>query len=253
MCYFSGRLYLVTGRRNKLQVYSVNDQDTITLLDTLHMPDLLDTPRVDRQSGRIYIACYGDGVFVVKYDGSKLLIVTTLRCVKDVTSLAVVSPDTLYVCDENSKTICLVDVIKDRVIQRLQKPLEVHQYIDTCSAFLGDTLLVCHKLCSMTKSPSKSSSFSTPLVIYRHGASTPGKVISPPKGVSWVGGPTTDNHSNFLLIGGHPLSVYVLDISGGLIHTIPIFAGSRLIDCTVVGEKLWVGCENGEIIVMSSL
>ncbi len=247
MCYCSGKLYIVTGSSKfALQVYNVNDQDTITLLDTLHLQYYVNKPYVDRQSDRVYIPCYANGVLVVEYDGSKLLIVTTLKCVRYVTSLAIVSQDTLYVSADNSKTICLVDAIKDRVIQRLQRPRGVPQFEDIHAAFLGETLLVCRKY------PSLSSSVTTKMFIYQHGPSTPGKVIPGPQGVGRVCDLTTDNHSSFLLTGGYPRSVYVLDISGDVTHTIPIVTDSDPVNCTVVGEKLWVGCDNGEIIVMSS-
>ncbi len=233
--------------RYTLQVYNVDDQDTITLLDTLHWESRLLQPRVDHQSGRVYIPCPVDGVLVVKYDGSKLLIVKTLRCVRFVKSLAIVSSDTLYVWDEdeNSKSVCLVDVTKDTITQRLQTPRGVpHSLKPSYVSFLGETLLVCH---------GHSMSTSTPLVIYQHGVSTTGKVISMSQGLDCVGGLTTDNHSSFLLTGGYPYSVYVLDISGDVTHTIPIFRVSDPADCTVVGEELWIGNFDGEIIVMSSL
>ncbi len=242
MCYFSGKLHIVTGlERYTLQVYSVNDQHTITLLGTWHMPVGLGQPRVDHQSGRVYIPRYADGVLVVKYDGSKLLIVSTLRCVRDVSSLAIVSPDTLYVFDNNDQTVCLVDVIHDRVTWRLQKPRSRY-FRKWKVAFLGETLIVGHR-------------YGDSLVKYRHGASTPGKVINSRQRMCWVGVLTTDNHSSFLLIGGVSsiYHVYVLDISGDLTHTIPIVTDSEPVDCTVVGKKLWVVCDNGGIIVMSSL
>ncbi len=247
MCYFSGKLYIGTG--GTLQVYNVDNQDNITLLDTLHMPGLKH-PRVDHQSGRVYIPYRGHGILVVKYDGSKLLRVRTMRCVQDVSSLAMVSPDTLYVCDNNSETVCLVDVTTDRVTQRLQRPQRVPQYQDNYVAFLGETLLVYHKNPSR---PTLSSRLTMKLVIYRHGASTPGKVIPNPQGMDLVNRLTTDNHSSFLLIHSFKRSVYVLDISGDVTHTIPIITDSEPVACTVVRGKLWVGCSNGDIIVMSSL
>ncbi len=46
--------------------------------------------------------------------------------------------------------------------------------------------------------------------------------------------------------------MYVLDISGNHTHAIPIPGDRVPWDCTVVGGQLWVGCINGDIIVMSS-
>ncbi len=248
MCYHSGRLYTVEERwedgsdRHRLAVYSVTDQDTVTLLDTLDLEGYASHPRVDRQSGRVYIPCEDHGVCVVRYDGSKLVPVTTLRCVGEagrLHGLAVVSTDTLYVCDMDSRTVCLIDVSQDRVTHRLQRPWEVRGktlQIMQIIAVLGDTVLV---------------GYTSNLVIYRHGVPTPRKVIPRPQGLRNVLGLTTDHHSSFLLCDGS-MYVYVLDISGNLTHTIPIPGYRKPQDCTVVGEQLWVGCSNGDIIVMSS-
>ena len=244
MCYHSGRLYTVE-RHGKdrsavtLAVYGVSDQETVTLLDTLDLEGLARDPRVDRQSGRVYIPCLDLGVCVVRYDGSKLLPDTTLRCVGDADSLAVVSTDTLYVGDRVSYTVCLVDVTQDRVTARLQPPREVSGETVYRIAVLGDTVLVVYK-------------FSNNLVIYRHGVPTPGKVIPRPQGLENVNALTTDHHSSFLLCDDESRSVYVLDISGNHTHTILMPGDGTPWDCTVVGGQLWVGSNTRDIIVMSS-
>ncbi len=196
-------------------------------------------PRVDRQSGRVYIPCGRRGVYVVRYDGSKLVPVATLRCVAEAYGLAVVSRDTLYVCGWASESVCSVDVTKDRVTARLHPPREVRSEWTQHMAVLGDTVLVVYTGAN--------------LVIYRHGVSTPGKLLPKPGGLQmFVHGLTTDYHSSFLLLDNDSHTVYVLDISGTLTHTIPI-PGDRLpLDCTVVGGQLWVACRNGVIIVISS-
>ncbi len=242
MCYYSGRLYTVETRDEEdksdiLAVYSVSDQDTVTLLDTLDLEGEAREPRVDRQSGQVYIPCRSRGVCVVRYDGSKLVPVTTLRCVW-AASLAVVSTDTLYVCDGGSKTVCLIDVIQDRVTARLQLPGEVRGEIPLNIAVLGDTVLVWYG--------------SDNLVIYQHGVPTPGRVTPRPQGLGYVFGLTTDHHSSFLMCDDRSRSVYVLDISGNHTHTIPIPGDRVPWDCTVVGGQLLVGCTNGSSIVMSS-
>ncbi len=242
MCYYSGRLYTVEARRkdgsyrHRLAVYSVSDQDTVTLLDTLDLEWGPRHPRVDRQSGQVYIPSEDHGVCVVRYDGSKLVPVTTLRCVGYVYNLAVVSTDTLYVSEMASNTVCLIDVTQDRVTARLQPPQEVRGQMPGNIAVLGDTVLVMYGN----------------LVIYRHGVPTPGKVIPRLQGQKAVSGLTTDHHSSFLLCDRRSRSVYVLDISGNHTHAIPIPGDRVPWDCTVVGGQLWVGCINGDIIVMSS-
>ncbi len=243
MCYFSGKLYTTEGRHRAgsainllLSVYSVTGLYTITLLDTLDLgPDpqiIINHPRVDLHTGKIYIPCWRRGVCVVRYDGNKLAPVTTLMCVKDAASLAVVSTDTLYVCDFNSETVCVVDVNQDRVTHRLQKLWTPSRSI----AVLGDTVL---------------AGMRDALCIYRHGISTPEQLHNL-KVLRDVTAVTTDHHSSFLVVDCIMDKVYVLGVSGNHTHTIPIPQYRSAVDCTVVGEQLWVGCQKGYIIVMSS-
>lgn len=248
MCYLSGMLYSTERRweagsaRYRLAVNSVSDWDTLALLDTLdlHLQDAYRQPRVDRQTGRIYIPCMSRGVRVVRYDGIKLIPVTTLRCVWEAASLAVVSSDTLYVSDWDIDTVsvCLVDVLQDKVITRLQAPKEVSDRRAGHIAVLADTVLVDYG--------------GKNLVTYRHGVPTRGKMLPQPQGLRSVTALTTDHHSSFLLTDVVSRSVYVLDISGNLTYTIPLPGNRWPLDCTVVGRQLWVGCRNGDITVMSS-
>ncbi len=222
--------------RRRLSVYSVTDQDTVTVLDTLDLDGDASQPCVHHQSVRVYIPCGHHGISVVRYDGSKLVLVTTLRCVSEAENLAVVSPDTLYVCDGDSRTVCLVDVTQDRVTGRLQKLVGMKRQSPWHVAFLAETVLVDYG--------------DGGLVTYRHGVPTSGKVLPRLHGLRWVSGLTTDLHSSFLLFDSRAL--YVLDISGNLTHTISISGDREPADCTVVWGQLWVGCKNGDIIVMSS-
>ncbi len=148
MCYFGGRLFITEqleeaeAYRYRLAAYNVTNQDSVTLLDTMDLGTQAGQPRVDRQSGQIYIPCRRhNGVRVVMYDGRKLVPVSTLRCVRNPDNLAVVHPDKLYVSDLDSHTICLVDVTQDRITERLQ----TEQLSDSRSlasiAVLADTVL----------------------------------------------------------------------------------------------------------------
>ncbi len=251
MCYFSKRLYTLETCRPAgygkygllLAVYSVTDKDTMALLDTLdlkvdvemHNDDVYNfQPRVDLQTGKVYIVCGHHGVCVVRYDGSKLVPVTTLRCVGEAVSLAVVSPDTLYVCDRDSKAVCVVDVNQDKVTDRLQERLLL-----TLShiAVLGDSVLM--------------AGWDGDMFIYRHGISRHERPTILPVRLD-VRALTTDHHSSFLLADSWSGTVCVLDINGNLTHTIPIPRSRSPQDCTVVEEQLWVGCKTGDVIVMSS-
>ncbi len=242
MCYFSGKLYITyTGSedgRNVLAVYSVTNGNvsTVKLLDTLVLECVTLEPRVDRHSGRVYLPCGCHGVYVVRYDGNKLVPVTTLKCVANAVNLAVVSSNTLYVSDWTRKTVCLVDVTQDRVTARLQPPLEVRDKCAYYIAVMGDTVLVLHE--------------GRNLVIYQHGVPTPGKVVPWPEGLGKVLCLTSDHHFSFLLCGYY--NMYVLDIFGNLTHTIAVPPKCKPSDCTVVRDQLWVASAFGDIVVMPS-
>ncbi len=244
ICYFGGRLYTTEEWKGavsvayRLAVYSVTDQDTITILDTLGLEGQPAQPCIDCQSGRIYFSCYSRGIYLVRYDGSKLVPIATLWCVRQAVALAVVSPDSLYVCDDNSNTVCLVDVTQDRVKARLQNPVEVAYSIPFTMAVLGDMVLLGYE--------------NDELVIHRHGVPTPGKLLPKPRGLKDISSLTTDHHSSFLLVDNQSNTLFVLDISGNLTHTISIPVSRHQQDCTVVGGQLWVGNFYGDITVLSS-
>ncbi len=254
MCYSSGRLYTTEmwqeagSNRTLLAVYSVTlDKDTVSLLDTLDLEGAdmnAYHPRIDHQNGKVYIPCESHGICVARYDGSKLVRIATLRAVVKAMNLAVVSPDTLYVCDWPSHTVCVVDVSQDRVTARLRKPgeLSVTGVVPDKTAVLGDTVLVGH------------ISFS--LAIYRHGVHTPGKLLTPPQRLDKVYDITTDHHFSFLLACkfSDRHTVLVFDINGNLTHTIPIPGHWEPRACTVVEGEVWVACKNGytnNILVLS--
>ncbi len=244
MCYFSGRLYTIEARRKgrhnsfRLAVYSVTDQATIILQDTLDLDEPVYKPRVDRQSGQVYISCGPHGVCVVRYDGRKLVRVATLsKDMGSAISLAVMSQDTMYVGEEYTYTVYLRSATQDRDIASLKEPWKERKWPNGI-AVLGDTILVGYE--------------DHDLALYRHGVSTPVKKLPQPPGLDDVSGLTTDYHSSFVLAGRDSDTVYVFDITGKRTHNIPIPGNRRLWDCTVVERELWVGCYDGDIIVLSS-
>ncbi len=268
MCCFSGRLYTIESQsetefpnqRYSLAVYSTTDTDSVMLLQ-LDVVDLtvntVGKPRVDHQSGRVYIPCGQAGVLVMKYDGSELVQVTILRCLRKTGMLAVVSTDTLYVRDSASNTVCLVDVSQDRVIAKLQeprgvkgkKPMQIHV------AVLGDTIVVLYGGNRYRRNQhSKIPKCTCKLVIYRHGDPTSGKQLCPDwlQRLQRVSDLTTDHHSSFLLVDSDSHTVYVMDVIGNFTHTIPIPVNRQPWACTLVRDQVWLGCHNGDIIAMSS-
>ena len=251
ICYSSGRIYTTEmwkeagSTRTLLAVYSVTlDKDTVTLLDTLDLEGANMNayyPRMDHQNGKVYIPCATHGICVVRYNGSKLVRIATLSGVVKAMNLSVVSPDTLYVCDWHSHTVCLLDVSQDRVIARLRTPgeLGLTGTVPDKTAVLGDTVLVGHLGYS--------------LAIYRHGVYTPGKLLTLPQRLDNVYDITTDNHFSFLVACkfSDRDTVLVFDTNGNVIHTIPIPGDTKPVACTVVGGELWVAYLNGKISVLS--
>ena len=278
----------------RLAAYTVTGKTAITPLDTLHLENTfrISKPRVDHHTGLIYIPCSKNGISVVKYDCNKLVVIKTLRCVEIARALAVVSQDILYVCswhsvEKKKDCVCVVDVSQDRVTTRLQPPRGVREWFPVNITILGDTLLVKYVRTCMVV----SASIEEKLVIYRHNASTPGKLVTRPQGLQNVSGLSTDQHSSFLVADIASCKVFVLGISGNLTHTIsipevdipiplvdtpipgvgipvpgfgiPFVPGVGIPmpdvptvrqpwDCTVVGRQLWMGCCTEDVIVMSS-
>ncbi len=130
----------------RLVVYSVTDHGNVTLHDTLELKG--DgwsggwEPRVDHSNGWVYIPAGKWGIWVIRYDCSKLVLVTRLKCVGNAKSVAIVSADRLYVCDYATKTVCVVDVKRDEVTSTLQVPPGVGLHAPHSVAILGDTALV---------------------------------------------------------------------------------------------------------------
>ncbi len=243
MCHYRGRLYTIEFRREawsyRLAVYSVNDKDTVTLLDVLDMLGDAREPRIDRRSGQVYVPCETRGVSIVRYDGSKLVPVTSLRCVGKVASLAVIPcTSTLYVSDRENYAVSIVDVDQDRVTKIVHGLKEVRGDSPNHIAVLGDTVLLVYE--------------DEHLVIYQHNVPSSGKVIPWPQGLRSVWSLTTDDHFSFLLTCSDSHTIYVLDFAGNLTHTIPIPGDREPRACTVMGGQLWVGCDNGDIVMSSS-
>ncbi len=252
MCYFSGRLYTTDRRKEagsykfRLAVYNVtNSKDTVTLLDTLALEgDEVGEPHVGHQTGQVFIPNRCRGIYVVRYDGRKLVRINTLRCVENAGTLAVASPDTLYVCDLARKAVCLVDVTRDMVTCTLETlaQWEIENLGESYISVLGGTALVVN-----------DERFPKKVFIHRHGVSCVSHEVLPQPQEMWsVSGLSTDNHTSFLLIDSVFHNVYVLDISGNFTHTIPIREERIPLDCIVVEGQLWVLCKDGDIVIMSS-
>ncbi len=211
-----------------ITVYSGVKENNLVQLDARGFRSThLGKPSVDHYIGQVYIPAIGNGVNVVRYDGTRLLKHPTLKCVPGASAVAVVSREALYVCDSVNGTVCLVDIKKDRVTARLDAPLEIHGD-GRCPhhiAVVGDTILVSY--------PGPN------LVIYRHGISARGKMVPRPQGLTSVSALSTDNRKCFLVTDLPSSTVFVLDLSGKLIRAIRLPVNDA-VDCTVVDGQLLV-------------
>ncbi len=195
-------------------------------------------PHVDRLSQQVFVPCWGNGVTVARLDSERLEREGTLTCVRFTFSVDVMSPNTIFVCEASSDSVYVVDVRNDRLISRLETPDTVRGKMPYRLSVLGDSVIVDYGDTVHT------------LVVYRHGG--PARVIPHPGGLKVVTPVSTDWQRHFLLTDYGNKSVFVMDASGKLHHTVNIDTVSELRDCAVINRKLWVGCGNGDIVIMSS-
>ena len=245
LCYSEGFLYVLRCQEFSLNltVHSVQpDSAHITELDTLTVllekrylaPSL--RPRMDHHSRRVFIPCLDSGVTVARLDGDRLVTERTLTCIRRALSVDVMSPDTVYVGDSDSRSVHVVNVIANRITSTLMKPDTLRDQPPYSLAVLGDSVMVGYS--------------GSNLVIYRHGSPAPVRVIPRPGGLMEVSAISTDYHSNFIVTGGNTSSMFIIDSAGNLHHTIKHTA-SMPEDCVVVNGQLWVSDFYG-IVIMSS-
>ena len=210
----------------------------LTLLDTVTVEDSSWYPRVDGHSQQVYIphGLYSRGVSLVSWEDNRLTPQPTLKCVDECNSVGVMSPHTLCACDRDSRSVSVISVTDDTVTARLSKPEEVRDKEPWRTAVLGDSVLVRYE--------------GDNLVVYENGVSSPGTMVTWPAGLQSVWGMSSDGVSRFLVCGGDSKAVWTLDVSGKLCDKINVDTDS-VVDCTVMDGKLWVGCYNGDIVIMS--
>ena len=193
-------------------------------------------PRADDYTQQIYIPIgYEGGVLVVSWKDNSLTIQRILKCVGVCWSVAVLSPHELCACDQTKGHVIVVRVTDDSVTGKLEKPAQVEGAGPVAIAVLKSTILV---------------RYGAHLVVYENGVSSPGTMVTFPKVLSPLSGMSSDGVSTFFFCN-HGKNVSILDAKGKLCDNIDIDTDSRVFDCTVGDGKLWVGCTNGEILVMS--
>ncbi len=222
---------------DSLCMYQVSGQG-LTLLDTVTVEGYSLYPRVDGHIQQVYIPReWSSGVSVVSWEDNRLTPQPTLKCVCECYSVGVISPHTLFACDRDKGSVSVVSVTNDTVTARLSKPEEVRDKKPRGTAVLGDSVLVRYE--------------GDNLVVYENSASSPGTMVTWPAGLQSVYGMSSDGVSRFLVCERGSNTVFTLDVTGKLCDKINIHTGSRVRDCTVVDGKLWVGCYNGDIVVLS--
>ena len=233
-----------------LAVYRVrSDSGDITVLDRL----ILGTgklmwpvcPRLARHTCHVFITTPGHGVTVARIHDHRLVKEMTLTCVRKADTVDAMSSDTVYVGDGSSRSVHVVDVRDDKITSTLEKPDTVTGEWPYSLAVLGNNIMVRY-----------GPTYPT-VVVYRHGSPAPVRVIPHPRTLNVVLAVNTDCQRHFLLTDWEGKSVFVMNASGNLQHTVSISSLSAgnaglLRDCAVVNRQLWVGCQNGEIVVMSS-
>ncbi len=250
-CYDENKIYCVEGwdedgvcsYRYCLSMYESNGQGgTLSLLDSILLGERCFRPRADRQSHKVYIPCGKNGVKIFRCVESRLMTVGTLGCVRRAVDVAVMSVDSICVCDWEHYRVCIVNVRTDTVIRRLYRPAPAIRRPYYVSA-LGKTILVCYH----------DYGGRDTMVTYRSDSQTFDRLLRIPDGLHFVSSITTDGHSSFLVTDWDSDSVFVLDKSGTLRHRIqPCTDSRRLLDCAVVQSQLWLWDGTGNIVVMAS-
>ncbi len=193
LCCEGNKLYCVEQRLkdgdhgNWLTAYDVSGakDGSLSLLDKVEVGELARgcLPRVD-SSHLVYVQCGWSGVYIFRCQGGRLLPVRDpLRCVRYARSICVNTADTVFVCDWDTDSVCLVSVSSDRVIRRLERPAQIRGHPYHVSV-LGQTVLVFYD-------------YNNTLVTYRSNSPTPDHVLQALGGLGWVGGEC--NHRQSLL------------------------------------------------------
>ena len=266
LCFHNHRLFSIEsdGSACDLCMYKVTGQG-LTLLDTItacssQKPASSKSfgqqivrifwpnpcPRVDGYTQQVYVPNRPfEGLSVVSWEDNRLRTQTILTCVAKCHSVGVLSPNTLCACDRSSGSVSVIRVTDDTVTDTLKKPAKVagkmpYNIADTkpfATAVLGSSILVWYG--------------DRNLVVYKNGVSSLGTVVAWPEGLEAVSEISSDAVSRFLVCDHVRKAVFILNENGRLCDKININTDSNVYDCTVGDGKLWVGCANGDIVVMS--
>ncbi len=210
----------------------------LTLLDTVETGEIFACPSVDGYTKQVYTpGGFYQKVLVFMWEDIGLVTHSTLKCLGKCHSVGVLSPHTLCACDSSSGSVKVVRVTDDTVTDTLRKPAEVADKKPVYTAVLGSSILVWYEPYN--------------LVLYENGVASPGTMVAWPAGMKSVNSMSSDGVSRFLVCDCQSKAVFILDENGKLCDKVNINTTSMVWDCTVGDGKLWVGCANGDIVVMS--
>ena len=260
MCYMDGVFYILQrgfdSLQNRLNAYSVSDESKLTQLDSLDLDSKTSGsrgvwwPRADHWNQCVYVPCEGNGLIVVRWNGTNLVKTKALTCVTPAVSVAPMSSHHLYAGDGDRKDVCVVDIAQDKVIKRLSPPKRFEDRYPLRIAVLGDNVLVGFEHLFAFALPSRVKKHLDTLVLYKHESTAPVKFVQP-KGMQHAEGIGTDGHSKFLVADRFTGEIFVIYAGGHLSRKIVIPDATELIDVTVADGKLWVGSYEGGVFLMS--
>ena len=211
-------------------------------------------PRSDPRERCVYLPCEGDGLMVLRWEGGRVVKTKTLTCVTSAVSVAVMSSRCLYVGDGQNRDVCVIDVLQDRITDRLSVPKGFEGKYPLRLTSLGDNVLVGYEYIPAFDGPpfGRLSQYLDTLVLYKHPSRVPVRVVHP-EGLKHMEGIGSDKHSKFLMVDRFTHLVFVLDAKGAVSRKVFIPGDKVLMDSAVADGKLWLACEAGEIIAMSSV
>ncbi len=198
-------------------------------------------PCIERHSQRIFVACVDGGVIVARFDGRKLIQEKVLRGVKSAVNMVVISPDTICVVhnDGSKYHANYVNIESGKIITSLAMPKPEAFQTQTSAgerlAVYGDSVIIFIP--------------EDQILVYREDGRT--TRLPWPEGLSKVSSIRTDKHGHILVTDPANNIVFVLDSSGRVHARVEIQTDGEIQDCAVIDGQLWVGCYNGEIIIMS--
>ncbi len=225
-----------SGCTHSLCMYQVTGQG-LSLMSTIRVKEGTEYPRVDGHRQKVYIprgSMGNDGVSVASWVDHQLRPERTLECVGLCLCVALISPETLCACDTDDNSVSVVSVTNDTVTFNMKNPKWLTINTPARMAVLGDNILVWYT--------------DNTVVVHGNGVSSPGTIVA---GLESVKGMASDGVSRFLVCDEPGRAVLILDVNGKVCDKINVDTDSSVQDCTVIDGKLFVGCENGDIVVMS--